>query len=257
MLVISQVYGGGGNSGAVYTHDFIELFNRGQEAVDLSGWSVQYASAAGSSWQVTALAGSVGPGRYYLIRQAPGGGGSQALPAPDASGNIIMSATAGKVALVRQTTPLVGACPPGGVIVDLLGYGSTANCSEGNPRAPMPSNNVTAALRKEGGCADTDDNAADFETGPPSPRNGDTPARPCVEGAAQTFPPASYGGADFLPSADEFFGRDGPAAGVVHLRAAFTSPRPRAGLRRWRKGASASGPRGTRGARPRPRGAWP
>lgn len=28
-LVISQVYGGGGNSGAPYTHDFIELFNRG------------------------------------------------------------------------------------------------------------------------------------------------------------------------------------------------------------------------------------
>ncbi|MBK9050751.1 MAG: hypothetical protein IPL78_07495 [Chloroflexi bacterium] len=28
-IVISQVYGGGGNSGATYTHDFIELFNRG------------------------------------------------------------------------------------------------------------------------------------------------------------------------------------------------------------------------------------
>ncbi len=28
-LVISQVYGGGGNTGAQYTHDFVELFNRG------------------------------------------------------------------------------------------------------------------------------------------------------------------------------------------------------------------------------------
>ena len=28
-LVVSQVYGGGGNTGASYTHDFIELFNRG------------------------------------------------------------------------------------------------------------------------------------------------------------------------------------------------------------------------------------
>ncbi len=26
-LVISEVYGGGGNSGATYTHDFIELYN--------------------------------------------------------------------------------------------------------------------------------------------------------------------------------------------------------------------------------------
>ena len=28
-IVISQVYGGGGNSGATLTNDFIELFNRG------------------------------------------------------------------------------------------------------------------------------------------------------------------------------------------------------------------------------------
>jgi uncharacterized protein len=47
-IVISQVYGGGGNSGAPYTHDFIELFNRSSEPVSLAGWSVQYASATGS-----------------------------------------------------------------------------------------------------------------------------------------------------------------------------------------------------------------
>ena len=49
-VVISQVYGGGGNSGATYTHDFIELFNRGTVAQDLTGWSVQYASATGTTW---------------------------------------------------------------------------------------------------------------------------------------------------------------------------------------------------------------
>ena len=32
-IVISQVYGGGGNTGAPYTHDFIELFNRGTTTV--------------------------------------------------------------------------------------------------------------------------------------------------------------------------------------------------------------------------------
>jgi len=32
-IVISQVYGGGGNSGAVYTHDFVELFNLGSATV--------------------------------------------------------------------------------------------------------------------------------------------------------------------------------------------------------------------------------
>ncbi|MGE4360086.1 MAG: lamin tail domain-containing protein, partial [Lysobacteraceae bacterium] len=54
-VVISQSYGGGGNSGATYTHDFIELFNRGSTPVSLAGWSVQYTSAAGTSWQVTPL----------------------------------------------------------------------------------------------------------------------------------------------------------------------------------------------------------
>jgi hypothetical protein len=33
--VISQVYGGGGNAGATYTHDFVELFNPTAEAVPL------------------------------------------------------------------------------------------------------------------------------------------------------------------------------------------------------------------------------
>ena len=90
--MISQVYGGGGNSGATYTHDFVELYNAGSAAVDLTGWSVQYASAAGTSWNVTNLSGSISPGRYYLVRQAQGAGGTTSLPVPDASGTAAMSA---------------------------------------------------------------------------------------------------------------------------------------------------------------------
>src|SRR5438270_10861853 len=41
-IVISQVYGGGGNSGATYKNDFIEIFNRGAAPVSVTGWSVQY-----------------------------------------------------------------------------------------------------------------------------------------------------------------------------------------------------------------------
>jgi hypothetical protein len=47
-VVVSQVYGGGGNSGATYTHDFIGLFNRGSSPASVAGWSVQYASATGT-----------------------------------------------------------------------------------------------------------------------------------------------------------------------------------------------------------------
>ncbi|HEX5637490.1 MAG TPA: lamin tail domain-containing protein, partial [Gammaproteobacteria bacterium] len=70
-VVISQVYGGGGNTGAPYTHDFIELFNRGTSTVSLAGWSVQYASATGTgnfgvnSSQLTELPNiSLAPGQY-------------------------------------------------------------------------------------------------------------------------------------------------------------------------------------------------
>src|SRR5471032_1064921 len=76
-VVISQVYGGGGNSGALYRNDFIEIFNRSASPVNLTNWSVQYASAAGSSWAVTALpAIELQPGQYLLVQQAQGAGGT-------------------------------------------------------------------------------------------------------------------------------------------------------------------------------------
>ena len=67
-VVISQVYGGGGNTGATYKNDFIEIFNNGNTSVSLTGWSVQYASSTGTSWTVTNLSGIINPGQYYLIQ---------------------------------------------------------------------------------------------------------------------------------------------------------------------------------------------
>jgi hypothetical protein len=45
-LVVNEVYGGGGNSGATYTNDFIEIANRGNTAASVDGWSVQYHSSS-------------------------------------------------------------------------------------------------------------------------------------------------------------------------------------------------------------------
>ncbi|WP_247231722.1 lamin tail domain-containing protein [Telluribacter sp. SYSU D00476] len=177
-VVISQVYGGGGNSGATYKNDFIELYNPGTAAVDLSGWSVQYASATGTSWQRTNLSGTIPAGGYYLIQQAAGSAGTTDLPAPDAIGTIAMAAASGKVALVKSTTALSGACPTDELIVDLVGFGS-ANCFEGTGATPTLSSTI-AALRKSNGSVDTDDNRADFETGAPNPRNS-TPVGPSIE----------------------------------------------------------------------------
>lgn len=173
-VVISQVYGGGGNSGAPLKNDFIELFNRGTTTVNLTGWSVQYASSAGTSWQVTNLSGSIAPGKYYLVQEAAGTGTAPALPAPDATGSIPMSANAGKVALVASTVALSGSCPSG---IDFVGFGG-ANCFEGGGPTGVLANS-TAALRANNGCTDTDSNAADFSVGAPSPRNSASPANIC------------------------------------------------------------------------------
>ncbi|MCA1609302.1 MAG: DUF11 domain-containing protein [Acidobacteria bacterium] len=193
-VVISQVYGGGGNTGSVYKNDFIELFNRGASPVSLSGWSVQYASSAGTTWQATILTGSIAPGQYYLVQEAAGTGGTTSLPAPDAVGSIAMSATGGKIALVNGTAALSGACPSASA-VDFVGYDG-ANCFEGAAAAPALTN-TTAALRASGGCADTDDNAADFAAAAPAPRNTASPLNLC----AGSTNPAGIGAA--APSSAE------------------------------------------------------
>src|SRR5690242_3765909 len=69
-VVVSQVFAGGGNSGAPYANDFVELVNRSSSAVDVTGWSIQYAPATSTSWQATALSGSIQPGHYYLVQLA-------------------------------------------------------------------------------------------------------------------------------------------------------------------------------------------
>ena len=69
-IVISQVYGGGGNSNAAYQNDYVELHNPTTTPFDTTGWTIQYASAAGTTWQTTALTGAIGPGRHYLVQLA-------------------------------------------------------------------------------------------------------------------------------------------------------------------------------------------
>jgi predicted extracellular nuclease len=166
-VVISQVYGGGGNSGSTIKNDYIELYNRSNADVVIGGWSVQYASATGTSWQVTPIpAGTVLPaGSYFLIKQAVGAGGTIDITA-DVTGTIAMAAGAGKVALAPSTTALSGATPA--TAIDLVGYGA-ANGFEGTGPAPALSN-TTAAFRAGGGSVDTDNNAADFSVGTPAPR---------------------------------------------------------------------------------------
>ncbi len=123
-VVLSEVYGGGGNSGSIYTQDYIELYNPTNASVDLSTWSVQYASATGSTWQVTTLSGSIPAHGFYLVGEALGAGGTTPLPTQDVTGVIAMSGTNGKVALVTGATGLLG----GWLVPRLLDQGADVVC---------------------------------------------------------------------------------------------------------------------------------
>ncbi len=169
-IVVSQIYGGGGNSGASFRNDFIELFNRSGQTMDLTHWTIQYASSAGMSWQSHALSLQILPGHYALIQLGSGGFNGQPLPTPDSTGTINLSATAGKVALVNSTSTLSGTCPADEAIVDFVGYGTAAACFEGSLPAPAAAN-ALAIFRASAGCSDTDNNISDFFASAPAPRN--------------------------------------------------------------------------------------
>src|SRR5262249_32560742 len=102
-LVVSQLFAGGGNAGAPFQNDFVELFNRGSTSVDVSTWTIQYASASGASWQETPLAGSVQPGHYYLVQLASAAAIGSPLPTPDASPATNLAASRGAGALAPRT----------------------------------------------------------------------------------------------------------------------------------------------------------
>lgn len=213
-VVISQIYGGGGNSGATFRNDFVELFNRSSASVGLSGWCLQYASSGGSfalNNQTTALGGSIPAGGYYLVQLSQGTGGTQNLPTPDASGTTAMSATSGKLVLLSSCATAFGDAEAltGGRAVDFVGYGTAASRFEG-AAATATLSNTTAALRAQNGCQDSDNNNADFATAAPSPRNSLSPQQQCAVTNAPVVPscPASVtlaagaGGSQTLSASD-------------------------------------------------------
>jgi DNA/RNA endonuclease G (NUC1) len=191
-VVISQVYGGGGNSGSNVRSDFVELFNRSNAEVFIDGWSVQVFSTQSSSWQTTQLSGSILPNHYYLVKEADGASCSN-LPCgtidvsnPNATGTIAMSATSGRVALSSNSTAFTATCPSGAGLIDLVGYGNNA-CAEGTSAGTIT--NSVGFARKLGGCKDTNNNSLDLYATSPSPRNALSPANADCSTLTETFPP--------------------------------------------------------------------
>lgn len=179
-LVIYQVYGGGGNSGATYNRDFVVLYNPTASAVNLSGWSLQYAGGNGNfGGNNFNLSGTIQSGGYFLIHLSSGSNGV-ALPTADLTLTLAMGVNDGKITLVNSTTALSAvSCPSSSTIVDFVGYG-TANCSEGSS-AVGALNATNWATRKLNGCQDTGVNSADFVVGSTTaPRNSTSPTNFCT-----------------------------------------------------------------------------
>jgi hypothetical protein len=183
---ISQVFGAGGNSGAAYKNDYVELYNAGSNLISLSGYSIQFASSTGSSWTVINLSGSIQARGYFLVASSAGANGAS-IPAADITGSLNLAATSGKVALVLNTTALSGVNPSGGTtVVDLIGFGTGTTGYEGAGPAAAPSTS-NAAFRKNNGETDSNDNAADFVAAAANPRNSASAINPSIATSATSL----------------------------------------------------------------------
>ena len=205
-VVINEVYGGGGNSGAYYTHDFVELYNPTSAPIAVAGFQIKYSGANGNLGNTTTLPAdaTIQPGSYYLVQMAKGSGGTAPLPAPDFTGGAAMAGANGIVELTDGTT-----------IIDTVGYGSTATRFETAPTAPL--SNSTSAGRTVPG-VDTDNNAADFTVGAPTPTNS---ANNAVEPTAVT--PAAATSADMCGTAHDTYTIPGTAGVVYSVDGTVTS----------------------------------
>ena len=185
-LVISEVYGGGGNGGAIYTHDFVELYNPTSAPISLAGTSLQYRSTANTAAAGTIssldAAGSVPPGEHFVVQLA-----SQAavgVPVPNVdfvgSSTFNLGGSNGQVFLADSLTG-VDADGAGNTtvsdpaVVDFVGYG-TAAIKEGATAAPAPTGNSASITRNAAG-TDTGVNGADFTVASPP-----TPGEPAGDG---------------------------------------------------------------------------
>jgi endonuclease/exonuclease/phosphatase family metal-dependent hydrolase len=207
-VVVSQVYGGGGNASATYRYDFVELYNPTAAAVDLSSYTIQYASAtstSASAWSKVQLSGSVQPGKYFLAQLCIGNTGTSngilppaadfTAPNTDNASSCVpaLAAGAGKVALVNNTTLLSGTggtvtglsgtgCPTTNTaaIVDFVGYGSTANCTESLTATVSRTADLssTKSAIRDAANDDSGDTATDFTVGTPNPRNSSNGTTP-------------------------------------------------------------------------------
>lgn len=180
-VIITEVYGGGGNSGAPYTNDFFELYNTTQSIVDIGDWSIQYYSATGTGLAsniITIPTGKTIPVNGHFLIQGAGGATGVALPTPDATGTVNASATGGKVILYTTTSAQtinssdISSITGNEFFKDYVAFGTTTVPVWGTAMSAGPSNS-TSAIRKfvNNEYVYSQNIGADFEVSSPDPQN--------------------------------------------------------------------------------------
>jgi hypothetical protein len=183
-VVISQVYGGGGSISGIYQSDFVELHNISATSQDISGYKIMYGSATGALGSsgtnvFTFPSNTIIPaGGYLLVATAPAQGLSPLPITADFTFTLGIGSANGKVAFgtAAMTNNTTYTAQPAGAVIDFVGYG-TAGESESAALAPLTT--ITAAIRKNNGCTETNNNSTDFEVATPNPRNSTSPAVSC------------------------------------------------------------------------------
>ena len=174
-LVISEVFGAGGNNGALVNADFVELYNPTDAPIDLNGLSIHYRALAGASGGAPyALAGEVPAHGSWLIQMGAVGANGAALPTPDsvASPAFSMAGPGGQVYLLHGTTEITtnGNTVGNPLVVDMVGL----NNSTSFEAASGPTTTGDLSANRDAAGADTDNNSVDFTLAAPTPTNSGT-----------------------------------------------------------------------------------
>ena len=216
-LVINEVYANGGSVGASYKTKFVELYNPTDKDISISGWSLQYRTATGTS----AFSGVIPLGDHhieplgtFLVSGGSNGANGLDLPPADVTGASANAAGGGGTFALSKSTAVLAGVPSAVLadanVVDLVGYGSSTTF-EG--AAAASGNSVALSLSRVAG-ADTDQSSTNFAAGGPTPvACGDV----CDGGGGVVMPPTDRTIAEIQGpgAASPFAGQQVTTTGVV------------------------------------------
>lgn len=146
-ILISEVQTGGSENA---NQEFVELYNRSAETIDVTGWRLEYKSATGATWTTkSTLAGAIESSHFYVAATA-----AYLVQSSDGVLTSGLAASGGHIRLVSLDTA--------NSVIDTVGWG-TADSPEGNQPAPaaQPGQSVQRCFA-DNNMLDTDVSLADF-----------------------------------------------------------------------------------------------